>query len=940
MKRILTLILVLVLALGMFASCDKIGQFIPGLGGECEHNYADGKCTECGESDPNYVPPHTHNFVEGKCECGEEDPDYVPTPEVDEGLQGAYDYLHQMYKSMKNTAGSYDLVKNVNVGADIFTVTWSVNVDSITITEADDKFTVNIPELELGEPAINYELTFVVANAAGETLTRTYKLVVPEFKPLTFEDYFEAEKGDPVVVKGIVTGIYSKSNGDKENSVFLQDLENKGGYYIYALAEDPAGKYEIGMTLFAKGNKDIYNGTHEIKDTTLIIADSTLNPVEPVDITELYKNAANTTDASLTGMQGLLVTIKGVTVLEAGNNGYYNWTLDGKKSYVRISGSSNCTTKAQEDTIIANHKANFYNLADVTGLVTVYNNAMYLAPVTDGAFSNFVEQEKPDSVKVEVEKGSLTVTSPIVVAGDVTLPTAGSNFADVAISWALAETANASLAGNVLTPVLPLTGSVEITLTATLTKGDVTDTKNFTVVIKALEPITIPEANEIAEGQSHNTYTAEKYLIVGTIKEIQNDYYGNIVIEDANGNSILVYGSYSEDGVLKYGEMATKPVVGDTVKMYGVLGTYNGTNQMKNAWIISWTAGSGNQGGTTPETPDTPDTPETPNPEVPVTGSIELTVDSLGVASQSYAAGTPTINGVSFEFVQLGNYGDGIQMRDKADKGTSMLWNTSAITGGIKEIRLVYSSSKDTYNNPDAVIFTFGNEVKGATYSTKLSTVSGEKTYVITPDSATYTYFYLEHDYDYSMYWASITIVLADGSTVTPETPVDPNPETPVDPNPETPVKPTESEWKAVTELKTGDIVIIGNAANGKLLSTVKVATHYNKGVNYSETDFANVTDAEKWVVTVNEDGSYSFTALNGDKLALAESYSSLNATGVNDKWTLEAKDGAEGIFYLKNTVRGNYIEWYASKDNWSSYGTISGNLFEITFYVQNSSAN
>ena len=41
------------------------------------HSYVDGKC-ECGESDPNYVPPHTHSYVDGKCECGATDPSYVP----------------------------------------------------------------------------------------------------------------------------------------------------------------------------------------------------------------------------------------------------------------------------------------------------------------------------------------------------------------------------------------------------------------------------------------------------------------------------------------------------------------------------------------------------------------------------------------------------------------------------------------------------------------------------------------------------------------------------------------------------------------------------------------------------------------------------------------------------------------------------------------------
>ena len=60
---VLVIVLVLVLTLGG--------------GDDHTHNFVDGKC-ECGESDPNYVPPHTHNFVNGECECGETDPNYVP----------------------------------------------------------------------------------------------------------------------------------------------------------------------------------------------------------------------------------------------------------------------------------------------------------------------------------------------------------------------------------------------------------------------------------------------------------------------------------------------------------------------------------------------------------------------------------------------------------------------------------------------------------------------------------------------------------------------------------------------------------------------------------------------------------------------------------------------------------------------------------------------
>ena len=57
--------------------CTVCGAADPDYVAPHEHNFVDGKC-ECGEEDPNYVPPHEHEFVDGKCECGEEDPNYVP----------------------------------------------------------------------------------------------------------------------------------------------------------------------------------------------------------------------------------------------------------------------------------------------------------------------------------------------------------------------------------------------------------------------------------------------------------------------------------------------------------------------------------------------------------------------------------------------------------------------------------------------------------------------------------------------------------------------------------------------------------------------------------------------------------------------------------------------------------------------------------------------
>ena len=102
--------------------------------------------------------------------------------------------------------------------------------------------------------------------------------------------------------------------------------------------------------------------------------------------------------------------------------------------------------------------------------------------------------------------------------------------------------------------------------------------------------LTIPEALEIAKGQEHNTYTADKYYITGTVTNLYNTQYGNFYIKDENGNEICIYGLYNEDGTVRYDAMNYKPVNGDVVTVYGSLGAYNTTYQMKNGWLVEVTA--------------------------------------------------------------------------------------------------------------------------------------------------------------------------------------------------------------------------------------------------------------------------------------------------------------------------------------------------------------
>ncbi len=148
------------------------------------------------------------------------------------------------------------------------------------------------------------------------------------------------------------------------------------------------------------------------------------------------------------------------------------------------------------------------------------------------------------------------------------------------------------------------------------------------------------------------------------------------------------------------------------------------------------------------------------------------------------------------------------------------------------------------------------------------------------------------------------------------------------------------ASWILTTELKDGDLVLIGAPAYGKLLSALKVSSgsYYNKGVNYSVDDFSNVTDAEVFVVTINADGTYTFTSLTGDVIALAASFSSLNKDGEHKSWALT--DRGDGTFLMKNTGRNLYLEWYNSKGNWSTYSAGNTKEYYLSFYIKDNSAH
>ena len=410
-------------------------------------------------------------------------------------LVDARDYLYNQYKEFdgKATPADFNRVGAVMINGTKYPIEWTVEVktegqsESVKVVKNEDG-TVTVDVDEKAAVEISYDLTATISNAKGKTITVTFHHTVPQFKELTYAEYYATEAGKTVVVKGVITAIISKERGNTVNGFYMQDQD--GGYYVYGMVSGQTPEslgLKVGMTVRAAGEKDIYNGTHEIKDAGVEILDETITAVTPADYTEIFTKAAKLSDEALTAKQSTVVTLKGVTVKENGGSdgSYYYFELAGKKSYVRISSSACPLTKDEITAFKAGFESSFGKVGNVTGIISLYDGSFYLTPISGTPFTDLQLPVLSDADAVAFEKGALTFMSLIGYDGSYDLAFQGSAYTDVAISWALdKEYAGVSIADNKLVVELQEEAQT-IKLVATIKRGEATDTKEFEVAIDA-----------------------------------------------------------------------------------------------------------------------------------------------------------------------------------------------------------------------------------------------------------------------------------------------------------------------------------------------------------------------------------------------------------------------------------------------------------------------
>ena len=88
------------------------------------------------------------------------------------------------------------------------------------------------------------------------------------------------------------------------------------------------------------------------------------------------------------------------------------------------------------------------------------------------------------------------------------------------------------------------------------------------------EVITIQQANAIGAALGDNETTLQAYELTGTISRVDNTKYGNLYIQDEEGNTFFIYGLYDSTGRVRYDAMENPPQVGDTITITGAITKY------------------------------------------------------------------------------------------------------------------------------------------------------------------------------------------------------------------------------------------------------------------------------------------------------------------------------------------------------------------------------
>lgn len=485
-------------------------------------------------------------------------------------LDAAADAVYKLNKDSipSETTSSFDLSKAVPLeGIYSFPIEWTVNTDKIQIVDKGNgtQVTVKIPERSPEE--IVYTLTATVKADDGSTKSVTFERKVPQFVVATYDEYIAAceakDENKTYNIVGYVVGVNADKDSSSVGSLWIMDKDGHG-YYAYAPVVTDAVKasretinaeFPFGTEVIVNGTLTLYNGAYEFNKGCTVkktgrTAEQDNVTLDYVDRTEAFGSIGqNYTDPSLVPFQATMASLTGITMGRIdGLNLYFTIGENDREfiCYNNVYLMDDKTMEAFKEKWVPGGKAN------LKGIVNVYSSKYQIYP---NSLDCLEIVQQTDAEKVEGVKNALSLEEKY--SSNFTLPTSTL----VNVTWTVSGT-GATIGNDNLVTITQTNEDQQVVFTATITSGDVTDTKVFNVTISRLAITFIKKALDAADALADKATTPDSYMLIGTVKEITSAYseeYKNVSFMLTDGVwDVLIYRYNLDDAAtIKVGDFVS-----------------------------------------------------------------------------------------------------------------------------------------------------------------------------------------------------------------------------------------------------------------------------------------------------------------------------------------------------------------------------------------------
>ena len=440
------------------------------------------------------------------------------------GVETAKDYLESSFKKDKNasTRKDYEVLSSyTDIEGVTYTITWSVNVtEGVTVVVGENgKVTIDVAE-DL-DADLAYKLTATLTDPNGKTASFTLNRTVEAAPTMVPSPIIEKP------VEGTAYKYYVYQAYNEEDMYFTGAMD---GYYFKT-----SENFEEGVDMFVEYLEDsetnfylYFNNSENKKQYVGVVHSGNYNNIKYLD----EPVCSFVYDEELGSITTTIVIDEEDTVFYLGTYDYHDTISASKIKY------------ASSPTSYIGH------------LVTLVDRTTVTAPV-----------------KVEHESIALN-TAPVYVGDTVIeLPVVGTRYPDVAISYATTDS-NVSVNGGNLT-VSGVEATKAITVTATFTCGEETDTKDMEIKLVPNNSVDIIDAlYNLDSGENFGNKVSLTGVVTSTsnLNEEKGSVCATIIVKGRENKVVGAYTMFADS--TDSNATAKGLAVGDYITVTGTLTHY------------------------------------------------------------------------------------------------------------------------------------------------------------------------------------------------------------------------------------------------------------------------------------------------------------------------------------------------------------------------------